>query len=341
MNAIKNYLRKYHGLRKIYRLIMKGPFQNARDLWWIMGQNLRMMNLRIKKSIEIDKMIENLSQKNYSDGSVIVITFGSRWIGNPDNQLSEFMDTYLATTRDPSRAELLIKIDEDDYLTYFAEIKEKYGKKINIRFFTTPRGRGYEDMHIWHHDLIQYRNPSAKVHYILTDDAKFELKFWDDELVGIIGRRKDTFFIGTACTLHEAITYYGPNPVVPEPVYWIRGDDYPIYGLDLLESIARKSVEFQDWTEFGNLQLVDQYAGALLEVAWKQCGINLHEQINLYATRRGGKFCWSQSPVREEIRTRTLTKFFNEDSKKQRYEIVQQVISDMRNEQMFHNQGSA
>ena len=60
MNAIKNYLRKYHGLRKIYRLIMKGPFQNARDLWWIMGQNLRMMNLRIKKSIEIDKMIENL-----------------------------------------------------------------------------------------------------------------------------------------------------------------------------------------------------------------------------------------------------------------------------------------
>jgi len=338
MKLITNYLRKFHRLKKIYRLVRKGPFQNAKDLMWFVSQNLKMMTFKRKKSAEIDKIIINLSNKNYSDGSTIVITFGSRWIGNPDNQLSGFMDSYLATTRVPSRAELLIKIDHDDYLIYFAEIKEKYGQQLNIRFFTTPRGRGYEDMHIWHRDLIQHRNPSAKVHYILTDDAKFEQKFWDDELVSILGRRKDTFFIGTACTLNEAITYYGPNPVEPVPIYWIRGDDYPIYGLDLLQSIARKSVEFHGWTEFGNLQLVDQYAGALLEVAWKQCGTNLHEQINLYATRRGGKFCWSQSPVREEIRTRTLTKFFNEESKNQRYEIIQHVLSDMQNVQTLHKE---
>jgi len=330
MSLIRNYLRKFGALGSIYRQIMKGPLQNAMDLKWVVNQKLRKMALKAKTSTELDALRFNLGKKNYTDGSVIVITFGSRWFGNPDNELSDFMETYLATTRVPSRAELLIKIDDDDDLTYFAEIKEKYGQHVNIRFISTPRGRGYEDMHIWHHDLVRYRNPAAKVHYILTDDAKFERRCWDDELMSILDRRKDTFFIGTACTLDEATTYYGPNPVEPVPVYWIRGDDYPIYGFDLLESIARKSKEFPGWTEFGNLQLVDQYAGALLEVAWKQFGANLHEQINLYAARRGGKFCWSHSPVRAEIRTRTLTNFFNEVSKNQRYEIVQQVLFDMR-----------
>ena len=123
MKLITNYLRKFHILKKIYRYVRKGPFQNSKELIWFISQNLKMMTLKRKKPVEIDEMLINLSNKNYSDGSVIVITFGSRWVGNPDNQLSVLMDSYLANTRVPSRVELLIKIDDDDYLTYFAEIK--------------------------------------------------------------------------------------------------------------------------------------------------------------------------------------------------------------------------
>ena len=330
MRRLKNYMRQFNTLKKIYHQTRKGPVRNIRDLIWVLHQKFRYLLLKTKNSAQLSEISEKLSEKNYADGSVIVITFGSRWFGNSDNQLADFLDTYIATTRVPSRVEMLIKIDADDDLNYFMGIKEKYCALVNLRFFTTPRGRGYEDMHIWHHDLIRNRNLAAKVHYILTDDAKFECKNWDDELINIIEKRKDTFFIGTACSLEEATTYYGPNPIEPVPVYWIRGDDYPIYGFDLLTSIAGKAKDYPDWNEFGNLQLVDQYAGALLEVAWKQFGVNLHEQINLYAARGGGNFCWSQSPTRTEIRTRTLTKFFDELSRTQRKEIIEHVLSDMR-----------
>ena len=125
-------MRKFGALGSIYRQIMKGPLQNAMDLKWVVNQKLRKMALKAKTSTELDALRFNLGKKNYTDGSVIVITFGSRWFGNPDNELSDFMETYLATTRVPSRAELLIKIDDDDDLTYFAEIKEKYGQHVKL-----------------------------------------------------------------------------------------------------------------------------------------------------------------------------------------------------------------
>jgi len=270
-----------------------------------------------------------LSEKEYADGSTVTITFGSRDFGNPDNNLTLFLDSFLEFTHRPDRFEILVKVDDDDNLPFFYDIKKRYSARVNLRFFASDRGRGYEDMHLWHQSLIKHRTPSARVHFILTDDAVFEFKDWDEKLASILERRKDTYFIGTACSLEEATTTFGPNPVNP-PVYWIRGDDYPIYGFDLLDSAAKVAANFPEWTEFGNLQLVDQYAGALLDTAWKNFGVDLHEQIDLYAARRGGNFCWSENPKRAEIRSRTLTEFFSHESEVIREKIVQQILTDMK-----------
>jgi hypothetical protein len=328
MYAIRTFARRFDLLRRLNGKLSRLK-KTVKDYFWQFYQKWRMILIASSSSKKVQLIRASLSEKSYPDGSIITITFGSRKFGNIDNRLVLFMDSFLEVTHYPKRVEILIKIDDDDDLLFFYWIKRKYSERVNVRFFLGPRGRGYEDMHIWHHELISYRNPAAKLHYILTDDAVFEFRHWDDRLLSLLEKRGgDTYFIGTACKLEEAITYHGPNPVFPEPVYWIRGDDYPIYGFDLLCSAAKAAVDLPGWTEFGNLQLVDQYAGALLRTAWMDFDVNLHEEIDLYASRRGN-FAWSDSPKRTEIRTRTLNKFFNEESKIQRKKIVLQILSDV------------
>ncbi len=164
----------------------------------------------------------------------MTITMCSRIFGNSDHNLSLFLDSFIEFTHYPDRVEILIKVDDDDDLPFFYDIKRRYSARVNLRIFPGARGIGYAGMHLWHHNLIKNRNPNAKLDFILTDDAAFEFKHWDDQLVSLLERREDTYFIGTACSLDEAITFVGPNPVTPVPVYWIHGDDYPIFGFDLL-----------------------------------------------------------------------------------------------------------
>lgn len=330
MNQIIEFARRFESLRRVKTQLWKGPMRNISDLLWLIHQRWRGLLLNLYSTDKIQQIKSALSEKSYADGSIVTVTFGSREFGNRDNKLTLFLDSFLHFTHCPNRIEILIKVDDNDDLPFFYDIKRRYSDRVNLRIFSSARGRGYEDMHIWHHDLVKHRNPAAKLHFILTDDAVFEFKNWDDKLVSLLARRRDTYFIGTACTLEEATSFYGPNPVTPIPVYWIRGDDYPIYGFDLLTSAAKIARSLPDWNEFGNLQLVDQYAGSLLKIAWEKYGFNLHEQIDLYAARRGGNEGWQTNPKRWEIRTRTLNKFHNAESEMQREKIVQQILSDIK-----------
>lgn len=329
MNAIIRFVRRFEFLRRIKRQLWKGLGRNIDDLFWLIHESWRRFLIKLRSKEDIRQIKSALSEKSYSDGSIITITFGSRRLGNVDNRLTLFLDTFLQFSHCPERVEILIKVDDDDDLPFFYDIKCRYSARINLRFFPSARGRGYEDMHLWHHHLIKNRNPNAKLHFILTDDAVFEFNHWDDNLVHLLETRGNTYFIGTACSLEEAITFYGPNPVIPVPVYWIRGDDFPIYGFDLLASAAKVAANVPGWTEFGNSQLVDQYAGALLQTAWQKFGVNLHERVDLYAARKGGGVCWTEDPIRSEIRTRTLTEFHSPESEIQREKIVQQILNDM------------
>src|SRR3989344_2449521 len=328
--AIIEFARRFETVRRIKRRLWKGPRRNIGDLIWLIHQLWRGILLKLRSKDKNQWIKSALSEKSYSDGSIITVTFGSRKFGNRDNKLTLFLDSFLQFTHCPDRVEILIKVDDDDDLAFFYNVKHRYSDRINLRLFSSARGRGYEDMHLWHHHLIKNRNPGAKLHFILTDDAIFKFNHWADNLISLLENREDTYFIATACSLEEAITFHGPNPVTPAPVYWIRGDDYPIYGFDLLTSAAKVSATFPGWTEFGNVQLIDQYAGALLQTAWQKFGVSLHEQIDLYADRKGGKVCWSESPKRAEIRTRTLTEFFSPESEIKREKIVQQILCDIK-----------
>lgn len=330
MTAVRNFLRRIPFLVRLRRLQVRGLRRNLSDL----GRAAREMRRRIALAGETaeaqQRRTEELQRKEYPDQALVTVTFGSRYFGNPDNMIGLFLESFVECTSRPARIEILVKLDDDDDLAFFLEVKRQYRERVQLRFFPSPRGRGYEDMHLWHHQLCRHRSRTSRVNYILTDDAVFVAKGWDAKLAALLEARGDTYFIGTACSLETAVTIFGPNPVTPVPVYWIRGDDYPMYGFDLLASAAKVAARYPGWTEFGDLQLVDQYAGALLRSARDQFGVNLHQEIERYAERRGGEVCWSDSPARAEIRTRTLLQFFSADHQAKLQEVAGQIAADAR-----------
>ena len=186
-------------------------------------------------------------------------------------------------------------------------------------------------MHIWHHQLLSHKSISTKYNYILTDDAFFEILFWDIELFEMIKNRRNSISIFTSCTLEAAITMHGPNPIKPIPIYWIGGDDYPIYGIDLLNTIKKITDNIDGWNEFGNTQLLDQYAGSILKILYDKYNLSIHTEISLFASRRGGQICWSNNFKRNEIRSRTLLKHQSFESNEIRNIIAKEIYSDYLN----------
>ena len=288
----------------------------------------RKIVLKLYNKGNIEKI---LSEKNYNDKVLITITFGSRKFNNPDNNLLNFLNSFLQNTKNIKLIEILIKIDEDDDFLFFYKLKCIFSKSINLRFFITPRGYGYEDMHIWHHQLLSHKSISTKYNYILTDDAFFEILFWDIELFEMIKNRRNSISIFTSCTLEAAITMHGPNPIKPIPIYWIGGDDYPIYGIDLLNTIKKITDNIDGWNEFGNTQLLDQYAGSILKILYDKYNLSIHTEISLFASRRGGQICWSNNFKRNEIRSRTLLKHQSFESNEIRNIIAKEIYSDYLN----------
>lgn len=259
---------------------------------------------------------------------MITITFGSFHIGNRDPLLPRFFESFINFTQTPAAFEFLIKLDEGDDYIFYHKLKKQYEGKLSIRFVVSSRGRGYADMHLWHSSLIQHRSPTSKALYILTEDAEFYFKNWDAALLRLVRDRKNTFFIATPCKLEEAITIMGPNPEKPVPVYWVRGDDFPIFGFDLLRTAEHFTRNYPNWVALGNLFNVDGYSGDLLRIAWNDFQVNLHEEVQLYALRKG-VYDWSESPVRGNLRNKTLIEFFQDENIKIRKDLVLKIIEDL------------
>jgi|GEM_PF-5970392 len=265
---------------------------------------------------------------NVGDACAITVTFGSRQLGNRDNLLDVFLNTFSKMTEDTRRVEIFIKVDLDDDLLFFSRIKDKYAAKVNVRFFSSEQGRGYADMHIWHSTLIKKRSPSSRALLILSEDAKFIYRHWDKELMARMDAMPNGYFIGTPCSLEEAITIMGPNPTTPVPVYWVRGDDYPILSFPLLEATGRVAAKYPEWTCLGNLFNVDGFPGDILRSLWLRHHINCHMQIPQFF-RRQGVFSWTDSPTRSKLRNDTLLKFFLKENQAVRDEMADAIAQEV------------
>lgn len=302
------------------------------DLRWYIDQHQRRACMKRLSSQQVLRLRQELmegGEKNRPECQ-ITITFGSRQFGNRDNCLLNFLDSAVRTIENSKRVEILLKIDEDDDLLFFRHVQRMYQSKLILRFLVSERGRGYADMHKYHAALLKLRSPTSRMLYILTEDAVFTVPNWDSQLLEVASQMENDFFIATPATLEETISLMGPNPVEPEPVYWVRGDDFPIISMRLLRSTENVANRYPGWTCLGNTFNVDGFSGDILRRLWELHRVNIHIRVPLFA-QRTGVYNWAASPKRNHLRTETLLEFLREPNQKIRDEMVMAIVTAMAN----------
>ncbi len=316
--------------RKINRVIRK-----ITDLLWKGDQWLRQTRLRRLpqfRRTDISRDLTSDSRKPIPD-CLLTISFGSRQLGNRDNRLDKFCQSFLAMTAKPRQIEIIIKLDVDDDLLFYELIKIRYKDKIHFRFYVSERGRGYADMHIWHDTAFHMRSPSSLALFILTEDAVFIHKHWDAALLAIIRQQKHNYFIGAPYPVEEAITVIGPNPAQPVPIYWLVGVEFPIIGMGLLECLSKAASHYPGWTCYGNLLLIDSFSGDILRGLWKKYQYNLVMQTPEFV-KRTGVFSWTDSPQRSRDRNDTLLEFFKSENQNIRDAMVEVIYKELHNKSL-------
>jgi hypothetical protein len=254
---------------------------------------------------------------------LITMTLGSRQFGHRDNYLENFLRSFLEMTEKPGRVEILIKVDDDDDLLFFHHIKRKYLGKIDIRFLVSERGRGYADFHQYHESLLRLRSPSSRIWNLQSEDAVFVLSKWDSQMLSILADYPHDCFIGTNCPFEEAISIHGPFPVSP-PVYWVRGDLFPVMGYGIIKCMGEVARKYPGWTSFGNSETVGGFAGDILRRLWERHQMKLHVQFPAFTEERG-IVGWYANPDRHDRRTETNINFFLKENQKIRDEMVDAI----------------
>jgi hypothetical protein len=328
MIALKHFVRRIsHYIR------IKNSVWILKDLFYRLRRKIlkKRMNQIIK---------DNETSVSY-DNSLFVLNFGSRLIGNRDNVLEKVFDSFLQTTANPKMFEFRIKIDYDDDLVYFENLKIKY-TGIQMAFNYTPRGNGYADMHIWHNELLNLQSNNVKYHIIITDDALFSMLNWDLDLVSRIEEKEleTHYWIGMPNKLEEAVKLLGPNPIFPEPVYWIAGTDFPVLSVNLVNLISEvvNKSENRHWNAFGNLFNIDSYFGDLLRNMELKAAKICHLEIGNYFKRVGitswNSYIWPGESKKGKLRTTTLSTFFNNDSQDVRNRISSHIEQKIFSERL-------
>jgi hypothetical protein len=310
------------------------------NFFWILKDALHRVRRKIRKR-KINKIIAANKTITKFDSARFVLTFGSRLIGNRDNVLEKVFDSFLENTSNPAVFEFRIKLDLDDDLIYFEKLKARY-RKIQIVFNHTPRGQGYADMHLWHNELCDQRSENVKYHIIITDDALFTMLNWDVDLTSKIIEKEllTIYWIGMPNKVEEAIKLMGPNPIKPEPVYWVAGTDFPVLSINLIQLIGDYVSDLGNdkWSAFGNLFNIDSYFGDLLRHMDFESARICHLEIGDYFKRVGitswNSYIWPGESKKGHLRTSTLRAFFGDESqnvrKKISSRIEQKINSEMR-----------
>ncbi len=304
--AIKRRVRLYH----------------PSHLVWNADQRLRKYQMKFLASPLVEKIKRDLALPPSHNGPcLITLTFGSRQFGNRDNLLPQFLQSFLSMTDDPSRAEILIKIDDNDDLLFFHKLKKKYQNTLRLRFIVTPQGRGYHDIFIWHADLFRMRHPTTRALFILSEDAEFCHKHWDKDLFSAVKDLEHNYFLATPCSLEETTRIIGPNPATPIPIYWVAGTDFPIIGVDILKCSEMVASKYPGWRCTGNTYSVEGFSADLIRRVWEKYRVNLHIRIPEFALRRGIT-SWTDNPERSKTRTDSLIKFFSPETQSVREEMA-------------------
>lgn len=244
---------------------------------------------------------------------IISLTVPVRHLGVKRNYFERYLQELITKTVDPSRLELLVKVDLDDDLRWYCKIFDKYGAKLCLRFFVSAQEQGYASTNWFHHFLIHNRHPASQIWVLQSADTEILVDSWDDILLNTIASHRTPYFICTDATLEESISIKGPNPVSPQPVYWVRGTLFPIASTALLDVLEEESREHKGWAMVGKTFNIDGFFGDMLRHLYEIHDIDAHIQIPMLFKEYKPEG-WHGNPRREGLRTKSLLDFFSEET---------------------------
>ena len=262
-----------------------------------------------KKSASYQDILKFDSRDSGSHIS-LTLTLPVRYFHVKNIYFERYLETLLDKSYDLSSIELLVWVDEDDNLKWFSDLKVKYAGILRMIFFIGPQRGGYQSTNYFHAELIKNKSCDSRIWVMQASDCSIEISNWDKILLEIVARSAKNYFICTDASLEESISIKGPNPIVPKPVYWIRGALWPIVSTNLLDDLLSAVPPDREWTILGKSFNMDGYFGDLLRHLYQQHRLNIHIQVPEFF-KEYNPVGWKGVKSREDLRTRTLLELFS------------------------------
>lgn len=112
---------------------------------------------------------------------------------HPD-KLRLLLDNIEQTTADPSRIEVLVKIDDEDEAMQAFAAAQAGRRPFSFRHISNPRGEGYFGLWSAYNDLLKICHPDAYFVSLINDEVQFQTRHWDSALLRYVGFYPDHVF---------------------------------------------------------------------------------------------------------------------------------------------------
>ena len=248
------------------------------------GNIQEIASLNLEERNQLHKAL--LENRVEGDDVLISILIVSRKSGNPCNKLRSFLDSLLVKTSNLRNVEVLVRIDNDDDLYYYLNIKREFSAKISLSFVVGDRERGYRDLHKLAHHLISFLAEGSKAVLACSDDSLLCRQNWDVLVKEVIGSYPDNiFFINPSRGRTWELPY--ENLELFFHLLWEKGPPalFSIIGRSVIEIITEAVEGIDSWTCFGNSVLADSFFETLQMYLWTitkvKRGVNLQGIVDL------------------------------------------------------------
>lgn len=258
----------------------------------------------LDKSDRIAVLNELHAPSNSLDHVTISLIGASRKLGNTNHRLERFFESICRTTTDLDRIEVVLRIDRDDDLLHYLDLKRKYGSIFCIRFLAGDRKKGYVGLHHLVSETLDYLAPSSQLVFGFADDCVLSRKGWDDAFTEALNQYPDNIvFINT---LREYEIPYS-DPHLFFWLLWCGGPPslFSAVGRNVLELTAKVARNHDGWSAYGNSVLCDSFLETLQFYLWRATGerrapvvpdtIAARPDVLIAEHKQGGLF--SNSPV--------------------------------------------
>ena len=252
------------GSRAVWKFIT-GTFWNIPgDIVWNIDQQVRVLKLSMTTSSRKERLRQYLvGHIGIVDTSRIYFTLTSvsRKMGNRDNHIKNMLTSFHERTTNVGNFEILIKIDSDDDLGFYVKVKKKF-QGLNIRFFVTPRGAGYSDLHLSYSFLLDQMQSTSLAWLNVTDDVLFCRNGWDSHVFSLIDE-EIPFIVGSQ-PADRVTKLNGPHPLDPFGRYSYESENYPILSRSVLEGLRIGVPDIKGWTLLGDRFCIDTFVSDLI-----------------------------------------------------------------------------